>query len=52
MTGRGGAENRRDCPTCDTYQLCKTYDRIPEGETGCADWEPARLPEDGNGEHM
>ena len=36
--------NGKDCLSCDTYQLCKTYDRIPAGEVGCDDWEPARLP--------
>ena len=35
----------KNCLTCDTYQLCKTYDRIPPDEGGCDDWEPARLPE-------
>jgi len=34
------------CASCDTYQLCKTYDRIPPGEAGCDDWEPARVPGD------
>ena len=37
---------KKDCRSCDTYQLCKTYDRIPDGETGCDDWEPARLTEE------
>ena len=36
---------QHSCRTCDTYGLCKTYDRLPEGESGCDDWEPARLPE-------
>ena len=38
--------NGKDCLSCDTYQLCKTYDRIPAGEVGCDDWEPARLPDE------
>ena len=40
------AMEKKDCRSCDTYQLCKTYDRIPQDEGGCDDWEPARLPED------
>jgi len=37
---------QRSCRTCDTYGLCKTYDRLPEDEGGCDDWEPARLTEE------
>ncbi len=37
---------RRSCRTCDTYQLCRTYDRLPADEAGCDDWEPARLTEE------
>ena len=43
MTGMEKTALQRSCPSCDTYQLCKTYDRIPDGEAGCDDWEPARL---------
>ena len=37
---------QRSCRTCDTYQLCRTYDRLPADEAGCDDWESARLTEE------
>ena len=42
---------QKHCRSCDTYQLCKTYDRIPDGEMGCDDWEPARLTEENTSEN-
>ena len=42
---------QKSCRSRDTYQLCKTYDGIPDGATGCDDWEPARLTEENTSEN-